>query len=148
MQDIPPTAGSPWLYIVGAILAAVSGAGGIVAIYTAIINRRKPRAEIQNANADTGLKNAQTGKTMAEMLGMVIGELNESLCNQRDTTEQMRKMQVQFDEMAKRCERLEATEASLRLANMQVERARRAGFLSREERLEIGPNPAADVTDK
>lgn len=98
MQAIPPSA-TGWLPIILAIVGGVLGTGGAVAIFNAVINRRRPRAEIENAQADTALKRAQAGKTMAEMLGTVTDELKDALKNQHDTTKRMRAMQEQIDAM-------------------------------------------------
>lgn len=141
MQAIPPSA-TGWLPIILAIVGGVLGTGGAVAIFNAVINRRRPRAEIENAQADTALKRAQAGKTMAEMLGTVTDELKDALKNQHDTTKRMRAMQEQIDAMCTKCLRLEAIEQELKMANAQIERARRAGFLQRDREGGVGPNPA------
>lgn len=133
MLQQTPTAVSPWLYLVAIFIGGLFGGGGIVAIYRTILDRRAQRVQLQNTDADTELKRLQQAKTVTEMLAMVTDELKGTLEVEKDNTERMRAMQMQIDKLNTRCQRLDVLETELKIANMQIQRARRAGYLDQPD---------------
>lgn len=147
MDAATSTAISPWLYLAGGILGGLLSGGGIVAMYRAVLDRRAQQVQLQNTDADTELKRLQQAKTMTEMVSLLTEDLDDALKTQRtsqkDNSERIKAMQIQIEKMSEKCIRVDALEQELKIANEQVERARRDGFIQRDNEGGKGPNPAA-----
>jgi uncharacterized protein YjiS (DUF1127 family) len=120
MQEAPTTSHT-WTELVGYGLATITTS---IAVLNAWKNRKKPTAEIHESEARTELARAQATQTVAQTLQTISVQLKEA-------RESIQALETKLDR------RLE----EIALLELQVQRARAAGFLA--ERLPHSPNPAA-----
>lgn len=129
----PPLTPRSWRellpYAVAIIIASVFSGSfllGIVAVFSLWLTRKKPAADIHLSEVQADLGLAQIEDTKAhtrKTYGEIFDEMHERI--------------------GKLCDELETSEGRIRILELEVSRARAAGFLERDEKGGTGPNPAA-----